>query len=121
MSTDVSGLNENPKSPSIDPIVPMLPPPTLPWLVLALRPLVKMPGRFNPLTTPIPLLTLEEDALLPFRSAIVGLLLNNGYVRGKTEITNLSLDIVSTAGSNLPLALILYTLMPRKSESGTDT
>lgn len=125
MSSDVSGLKEKFVSPSIEPIVPMLPPPTLPWLVLPLRPLLNMPGRFRlPPTMLLPEeMLLPAPPMLPFRSAGVGLeddCAAAAAARGRTEITNLSLDIASVAGSNFPLALTLKTLIPRKSDSGTD-
>jgi hypothetical protein len=53
---------------------------------------------------------------LPFRSGVC----LDDCMRGRTEITNLSLDNASVAGSNFPFALTLKTLIPRKRDSGTE-
>ena len=82
---------------------PILLPPALPKLVLLLRPLLSIPGLFK----------LRLDELVLF-------VRSNFNERGNTDIINLSWDIVNVAGSNLPLAVTLNTLIPRWNDSGTD-
>jgi len=45
---------------------------------------------------------------------------SNLSVLGKTEMMNLSDDIVSVAGSNFPFGVTLNTLIPRRNASVTE-